>query len=134
MHREGNQFEKSHHRTFEDLKQTNREGIVFWYARDLESALDYSRWGKFKKVIDKAKVACENSGQVVGDHFHLMVKMVKIGSSAHREIEDYELSRYACYLIVQNGDSSKPVIANGQTYQKCEKSRLEDGREFNSER
>jgi DNA-damage-inducible protein D len=90
--------------------------MEFWYARDLQTVLDYSTWDKFRRVIQKAITACENSGQTSENHFSQVVKMVRIGSSAQREIEDFELSRYACYLIVQNGDPTKPVIANGQTY------------------
>ena len=90
--------------------------MEFWYARDLQTVLDYSTWDKFKRVIQKAITACDNSGQPAENHFSQVVKMVRIGSNAQREIEDFELSRYACYLIVQNGDPTKPVIANGQTY------------------
>ena len=112
----GKEIEKKHHQTFGDLKQENDAGIEFWYARDLQTVLDYSTWDKFKRVIQKAITACDNSGQPAENHFSQVVKMVRIGSSAQREIEDFELSRYACYLIVQNGDPTKPVIANGQTY------------------
>jgi len=105
-----------HHQTFESLKQTDDEGAEFWYARELQNVLDYSRWEKFKQVIKKATTACKQSGQPTDDHFHQVVKMVQIGSEARRETKDYKLSRYACYLIVQNADANKPVIANGQTY------------------
>lgn len=109
-------IEKHHHQTFEGLKQTNDSGVDFWYARDLQTVLDYSSWDKFKRVIQKAVTACGNSGQLADNHFSQVVKMVQIGSGAQREIQDIALSRYACYLIVQNADPSKPVIANGQTY------------------
>ena len=112
----GKEIKNAHHQTFEELKQSNDTGIEFWYARDLLTVLDYSTWNKFKRVIQKAMTACENSGQPAQNHFSQVVKMVRIGSDALREIEDYQLSRYACYLIVQNGDPTKPVIANGQTY------------------
>lgn len=112
----GKEIKNVHHQTFEELKQANDTGIEFWYARDLLTVLDYSTWNKFKRVIQKAMTACENSGQPAQNHFSQVVKMVRIGSDALREIEDYQLSRYACYLIVQNGDPTKPVIANGQTY------------------
>ncbi|MBI4792271.1 MAG: DNA damage-inducible protein D [Deltaproteobacteria bacterium] len=112
----GKEIEKAHHQTFENLKQLNADGNEFWYARDLQGVLDYSSWDKFKRVIGKAVKACENSAQPAANHFSQVVKMVRIGSGAEREVEDFELSRYACYLIVQNGDSTKPVIANGQTY------------------
>ena len=105
-----------HHQTFEDLKQITEDHVEFWFARDLQSVLDYSSWDKFERVIKKASAACKNSGQPEDDHFSQVGKMVQIGSGAQREARDYKLSRYACYLIVQNADSSKPVIANGQTY------------------
>lgn len=101
---------------FESIKHINEYGQEFWYARELQIALEYTKWGNFKKVIDKAKNACEGSEIAVSDHFADVGKMVNVGSGAEREIEDVELSRYACYLIVQNGDSRKKVIALGQTY------------------
>jgi DNA-damage-inducible protein D len=109
-------IEKRHHTTFEELKHLTEDNAEFWYARDLQVALDYASWDKFKRVILKAITACENSGQASDNHFSQVGKMVQLGSGSQREIEDYQLSRYACYLIVQNGDPSKPVIANGQTY------------------
>jgi DNA-damage-inducible protein D len=109
-------IEKRHHRTFEELKHHSEGATEFWYARDIQTALDYSSWDKFKRVIQKAISACENSGQDADHHFSHAGKMVELGSIAQREIDDYRLSCYACYLIVQNAESSKPVIANGQTY------------------
>jgi DNA-damage-inducible protein D len=109
-------IERQHHQTFEELKQIGDGNAEFWNARDLQVALDYSSWDKFKRVILKAITACEKSGQTAGNHFSQVGKMVQLGSGSQREIEDYRLSRYACYLIVQNGDPSKPIIANGQTY------------------
>ena len=105
-----------HHQTFENLKQLTDDGMEFWFARDLQAVFDYSRWESFETVIKKAMTACKNSEQHVTDHFQHVLKMVQIGSGAEREVKDYQLSRYACYLIVQNADASKPVIANGQTY------------------
>jgi len=105
-----------HHQTFEQLKQTSADGMEFWFARDLQLVFNYNSWDKFERVIKKAVVACENSAQPASDHFSQVGKMVQIGSGAEREVKDYQLSRYACYLIVQNADASKPVIANGQTY------------------
>lgn len=102
--------------TFESIKHINDYGQEFWYARELQIALEYKQWRRFCGVIDKAKEACKNSGYTISDHFADIGKMVDIGSSAHREIQDFELSRYACYLIVMNGDSSKEIIALGQTY------------------
>jgi len=107
---------EQHHKTFESIRQFAEEEGEYWQARDLQPLLEYAAWDKFKRVIEKAMEACRQSAHAVDDHFSQTVKMVDIGSGAKREIEDYRLSRYACYLIVQNGDSSKPVIANGQTY------------------
>ena len=103
------------HQTFESLKHT-LEDSEFWYARELQTTLDYSRWQRFERVIKKAIQACEGSGQLSEDHFTQVVQMVEIGSGAKRSTPDYQLSRYACYLIVQNADANKAVIANGQTY------------------
>ena len=90
--------------TFESIKHINDYGQEFWYARELQTALEYKQWRRFCGVIDKAKEACKNSGYKISNHFADVGKMVDIGSSAHREIQDYELSRYACYLIVMNGN------------------------------
>ncbi|NOT20110.1 MAG: DNA damage-inducible protein D [Sideroxydans sp.] len=105
-----------YHATFEGARQVDEDGNEFWFARDLAPLLDYQQWRNFMLVIDKARQACEKSGRAVADHFADISKMVDIGSGAQREVADIRLSRYACYLIVQNGDPSKPVIANGQTY------------------
>ena len=120
-----------HHQTFESLKQAE-DGAEFWYARELQTVLDYSRWEKFEQVIKKAMIACKKSGQPIDDHFPQVVKMDRIGSGALRKTRDYKLSRYACYLIVQNGDPGKPVIANGQTYFAIQTRRkeLEDDAKF----
>ena len=103
-------------RAFEDIRQLSDAGNEYWLARDMQPLLDYSTWGKFKPVIEKAQTACRMSGHDPADHFSRTVKMVEIGSGAVREVEDFQLSRYACYLLVQNGDPSKPVIAYGQNY------------------
>ncbi len=102
--------------TFENIKHINEYGQEFWYARELQIVLEYSQWRRFEETIERAKIACESSGNAVSDHFADVGKMVEIGSNAVREIQDIELSRYACYLIVMNGDPRKEVIAIGQTY------------------
>lgn len=101
---------------FEDIKHINEYGQEFWYGRELSSVLGYNEWRNFINVIKKAKTACESSSFNLLDHFVDVNKMVKLGSGAKREVEDIELSRYACYLIVQNGDPRKEAIALGQTY------------------
>ena len=101
---------------FEAIKHINEYGQEYWYARELMKVLGYSKWENFERVIDKAKKACENSNILIFDHFADVRKMVSIGSNAKREQNDYKLSRYACYLIAQNGDSRKSVIALAQTY------------------
>jgi DNA-damage-inducible protein D len=101
---------------FEKIKHINEYGQEFWYARELQVALEYKQWRRFCNAIDKAKTACETAGFVVSDHFADVGKMVNIGSNTTRSIDDIQLSRYACYLIVQNGDPRKEIIALGQTY------------------
>ena len=103
-------------KSFEDIKHTDENGVEFWYARELMPILQYSNWQNFEKIVKKAKISCENSNINVLDHFTDISKMVQIGSGAERKQQDYELTRYACYLIAQNGDSRKKVIALAQTY------------------
>ncbi len=103
-------------KTFEDIKHIDEYGNEYWFARELMTALDYKKWEKFNNVINNAKVACEKSNNIVNDHFPQVGKMVNIGSGAKRKQNDYKLSRYACYLIVQNADSRKEIVALGQTY------------------
>ena len=102
--------------SFEDIKHIDENGIEFWYARELQKVLDYKEWRKFENVIQKAIMACKNTGISEVDHFVGADKMVQIGSGAERKQKDYKLTRYACYLIAQNGDSRKKVIALAQTY------------------
>ena len=102
--------------SFEDIKHINENGVEFWYARELMPILQYSNWQNFEKIIDKAKISCENSGISVFEHFIDVNKLSKRANNAEVEIKDYELTRYACYLIAQNGDSRKKVIALAQTY------------------
>lgn len=111
-----NQIKEYNETTFENIKHINEFGNEYWLARELMIALEYTRWGNFEKVIEKAKLACELSENIVTDHFADVSKMVLIGSNAQRKQNDYELSRYACYLIVQNADPRKKVVAYGQTY------------------
>ena len=101
---------------FEKIKQLDDNGAEFWSSRDLAKALEYVDYRKFLKVIEKAEVACKNSGEVIHNHFVQADEMVEIGSGAERPIETVYLSRYACYLIVQNSDPTKVVVAKGQTY------------------
>lgn len=101
---------------FEQIKRTDENGNEFWSARDMAKVLEYSEYRHFLPVIEKAKEACRNSNQQITDHFEDFLDMVKIGSGAERGIENIRLSRYACYLIVQNADPSKEIVALGQTY------------------
>lgn len=101
---------------FESIKHTDEEGYEFWYARELSKALEYKDFRNFELTIFKAMDTCKNSGYVISDHFGEVTEMVQIGSGAKRGFPGYQLSRYACYLIVMNGDVSKKIIALGQTY------------------
>lgn len=105
-----------HHANFEGVRQFDKAGNEYWLARELSKVLDYSQYRHFLPVLERARDACRNSGHVVTDHMEDILTMVDIGSGAKRQVDDVRLSRYACYLIVQNGDPSKPLIANGQTY------------------
>lgn len=107
--------ETTHHETFESLKQ-EENGYEFWTARKLAKALEYHDYRNFLSVVEKAKEACKNSSYNVSDHFVDINEMIAIGKGGKRQFPDIKLSRYACYLIVQNGDPEKPVVANGQTY------------------
>lgn len=102
--------------TFEDIKHIDEDGQEFWYARELQRVLEYAQWRYMKEAVERARLACENSGLNPDDHFAEVRKMVPIGSGAERAVEDYMLSRFACYLVVMNGDPRKEVIALGQAY------------------
>ena len=103
-------------KSFEDIKHINENGVEFWYARELMPILQYSNWQNFEKIINKAKISCQNSDINVFEHFIDVSKLSKRANNAEVEINDYKLTRYACYLIAQNGDSRKKVIALAQTY------------------
>ena len=107
---------ESNNITFESIKHTDEYGNEFWLARELMIALEYKRWDKFCNVIENAKIACEKSNNIMSYHFSQVGRMVEIGSKASRNIMDVKLSRYACYLIAQNGDSRKKSVALAQTY------------------
>ena len=102
--------------SFENIKHIDENGIEFWYAREMMKILEYNKWENFEKVINKAKEACENSNIGVNEHFPDVRKLSKRANNAEVLIKDYKLTRYACYLIAQNGDSRKKVIALAQTY------------------
>lgn len=108
--------ERPHHDSFESLRHVDQEGNEYWLARELMTVLEYGTWRSFRSVIGKAITAAEQVNQAAKDHFAEVGKMVSLGSGGQRTVQDFRLSRYACYLIVQNGDPNKPVIAAGQTY------------------
>jgi DNA-damage-inducible protein D len=101
---------------FETIRHTTDDGAEYWSARELAEVLGYAKWANFVPTIKDAKKACEGSGQTASDHFLETRKMVALGSGSQRAVDDFHLSRYACYLVVQNADPSKPIVALGQTY------------------
>ena len=107
---------ENNNKSFEDFKHIDENGVEFWYARELMPILQYSNWQNFEKIVNKAKISCENSDISVFDHFTDVSKTIKMPKGAEKTIPDYKLTRYACYLIAQNGDSRKKVIALAQTY------------------
>ena len=111
-----NELEKINVTIFESIKHVDDDGNEYWYARELQKVLEYTQWRKFNGVIEKAMNTCKASNYVVLDHFAGAGKMINLGKGGQREVFDYKLSRYACYLIAQNGDSRKKVIALAQTY------------------
>ena len=117
--------------SFEEIKQVAEDGLEFWFARDLQRVLQYAKWENFAKVIDRAMLACKNSGIAVADHFAEVSKTIEMPKSAAKQVIDYKLTRYACYLIVQNGDPRKEIIALGQTYFAIQTRRQELADAFN---
>ena len=111
-----NELENINETIFENIKHVDDEGNEYWYARELQKVLEYAQWRKFNGVIEKAMNTCKVSNYVILDHFAGAGKMINLGKGGQREVPDYKLSRYACYLIAQNGDSRKKVIALAQTY------------------
>lgn len=101
---------------FETIRQEAEDGSEYWSSRELAKLLGYTEYGKFKNAIKKAEEACRNSGQAVSDHFAHVSDMILTGKGARRKVENVHLSRYACYLLVQNADPEKPIVALGQTY------------------
>ena len=110
------QLPDTHQPVFEQIKRLDENGNEYWSARDLAKVLEYSEYRHFLPAVERAKEACQNSGHNLADHFEDILEMVEIGSKAKRQIESAKLSRYACYLIVQNADPGKEVVALGQTY------------------
>lgn len=106
-------------RSFDEIAHTHvddSDSVEYWYARELQQLLGYSRWEDFERAVQRGITACENTGVPVENHFREVPKMVRLGSGSHREVRDYMLTRYACYLIAQNGDPRKDEIAFAQSY------------------
>jgi len=124
-------LDATEYESFESIKQTDENGIEFWYARDLQKVLQYTQWRNFYKTIDRAMLACKNSGFNVSDHFADISKTIQMPKTAKKQVIDYKLTRYACYLVVQNGDPRKEIIALGQTYFAIQTRRQELADTFN---
>lgn len=101
---------------FEAIRHENTEGGEYWEARELSDVLGYAKWANFVPTVEAAMNACKGSGQAVSDHFLEVRKLIQVGKGARRGVQDFHLSRYACYLVVMNGDTNKPLVALGQTY------------------
>lgn len=127
-----NKIKNYNERTFEDIKHIDENGNEFWYARELQIVLEYKEWRKFKGVIEKAKESCENSGYEISEQLVGVDKLSKRNNNAVVKIEDFKLSRYICYLIVQNSDPRKEVVALGQTYFAIQTRKMESSeKEYN---
>lgn len=111
-----NELEEINNGTFENIKHIDENGIEYWNARELQIVLEYAQWRRFEDVIHKAKIACKNSGLNIDEHFADVGKTIKMPKNATKMVNDYKLTRYACYLTAQNGDARKKVIAQAQTY------------------
>lgn len=120
--------ESAHISPFEAIRRANEHGVEYWSARELARILGYTQYNKFVPVLEKAEEACRHSDMSVEDHFTHTSEMVGIGSGARRKFDTVYLSRYACYLLVQNADSSKPIVALGQTRQKLEREQIQANR------
>ena len=105
-----NELKECIEKIFEDIKHIDEYGNEYWHARELQVALEYKRWNKFCKVIENAKITCEKSKYAVSNHFSQVGKMINVGKGGKRKVEDYKLSRYACYLILMDGNPNKEVI------------------------
>ena len=116
---------------FEEIKHISENGLEFWYARELSDVLTYTQWRNFAKVLERAMLSCNNSGYEVSDHFAEVSKTIEMPKDATKKIVDYKLTRYACYLTVQNGDPRKEIIALGQTYFAIQTRRQEVADYFN---
>ncbi|MEI6609079.1 MAG: DNA damage-inducible protein D [Deltaproteobacteria bacterium] len=119
------------YKSFEAIKHLAEDGHEFWYARELAMVLEYVQWRNFTKVLDRAKLSCKNSGYAISDHFAEVSKTIAMPKSAIKQVIEFKLTRYACYLIVQNGDPRKEVIALGQTYFAIQTRRQEVADYFN---
>ena len=111
-----NEIKEYTERVFEDIKHIDKNGREYWYARELQNILGYHQWRSINDLIERAKVACKESKYNIDDHFAVQRKMIKLAKGATRNVIDYKLSRYACYLIVMNGNPKKEIIALAQTY------------------
>ena len=111
-----NKIKEYTEKVFEDIKHIDENGNEYWLARELQVVFEYTQWRRFENTISKAKTACSNSSVSIENHFANVGKMINLGKGGTRSVDDYKLTRYACYLIAQNGDSRKKAIALAQTY------------------